>query len=48
MSCRAVSAWYAARGLSGRNWSGGVWRKFARPAREHLHAFYGAKGARFE
>ena len=39
---------YAARGLAGRNWSGGLWRKFARPFREHLAAFYQGKGARLD
>lgn len=39
---------YAARGLPGRNWSGGVWRKFVGPARAALHAYYTAKGARLE
>ena len=37
---------YEARGLAGRNWSGGVARKFERPVREHLHAYYTGKGAR--
>lgn len=37
---------YEARGLSGRSWSGGVARKFERPTREHLLAYYTGKGAR--
>ncbi len=36
---------YAARGLEGRNWSGGLWRKFATPLREHLFEYYSSKGA---
>ncbi len=38
--------YYDARGLSGRDWSGGVHRKFRAPQREHLHDYYEAKGAR--
>jgi FMN reductase (NADPH) len=38
----------AARGLEGRNWTGGLWRKFAKPVREHLHDYYTGKGARLE
>jgi len=37
---------YAARGLAGRSWTGGLWRKFRRPLREHLAPFYTSKGAR--
>lgn len=37
---------YAARGLAGRNWTGGIWRKFKKASREHLLAFYESKGAR--
>ena len=36
---------YGARGLDGRNWSGGLWRKFAKPMREHLLEYYTGKGA---
>ncbi|MDA1266343.1 MAG: nitroreductase family protein [Planctomycetota bacterium] len=43
-----ASQHYAARGLAGRNWSGGVVRKFAKPTREHLFGYYTAKGARIE
>lgn len=39
---------YAQRGLEGRDWSGGVARKFRKPTREHLHGFYEAKGANLE
>jgi FMN reductase (NADPH) len=39
---------YAGRGLSGRNWSGGLWRKFAKPLREDLAQYYRSKGARLE
>ncbi len=43
-----AAAHYAARGLPGRNWSGGLWRKFKAPQREHLLEYYRGKGARFE
>ncbi|MHC4844764.1 MAG: nitroreductase family protein [Planctomycetota bacterium] len=36
---------YAARGLDGRDWTGGLWRKYAKPVREHLHGYYTGKGA---
>lgn len=36
---------YSARGLPGRNWTGGLWRKYAKPAREHLFDYYTGKGA---
>ncbi len=42
---RRASEHYAERGLPGRNWTGGIWRKFAKPVREHLHAYYTSKGA---
>lgn len=41
-----AAAHYAARGLDGRNWSGGVWRRFAKSARDDLAAYYASKGAR--
>lgn len=44
----AMAQEYERRGLSGRNWSGGVARKFEKPAREHLFAYYTKKGARLE
>ena len=40
-----AGAHYAARGLEGRDWSGGVARKFRARTREHLRAFYEGKGA---
>lgn len=40
-----TGAEYEARGLTGRNWSGGVWRKFSKRFRQHLKAFYEGKGA---
>lgn len=43
-----AAAHYAARGLEGRTWTGGLWRKFAKPVREHLHRYYTGKGARLE
>ena len=39
---------YERRGLPGRNWSGGVVRKFEKPVREHLFDYYTSKGARLE
>jgi nitroreductase len=39
---------YERRGLPGRNWSGGVSRKFEKPLREHLFDYYTSKGARLE
>ncbi len=39
--------YYAARGNPGRNWSGGTWRKFKAPLREHLLAYYESMGASF-
>jgi len=39
---------YATRGFEGRNWSGGLWRKFVKPSREHLYAYYTSKGARLD
>lgn len=44
---RTMAAYYAARGKPGYDWSGGISRKFARPVREHLLAYYERKGARF-
>lgn len=43
-----AASYYNARGAPGRTWSGGLWRKFARPSRESLLAYYRSKGARFE
>ena len=44
----AAAEHYDARGLPGRNWTGGVWRTLREPRREHLAGFYHAKGARLE
>lgn len=45
---RVMEADYEARGLIGRNWSGGVIRKFERATRAELHDYYTSKGARLE
>lgn len=37
---------YEARGLAGRSWTGGIWRKFREARRADLRAFYESKGAR--
>ena len=42
-----AAAHYTERGLEGRNWTGGLWRKFAKPLREHLFDYYTSKGATF-
>ncbi|MFT4543504.1 MAG: FMN reductase (NADPH) [Planctomycetota bacterium] len=44
----AAAEHYAERGLEGRNWSGGMHRKFAQPLRPHLAEYYQSKGARFD
>ncbi|MEO2164331.1 MAG: nitroreductase family protein [bacterium] len=41
-----ASAHYAERGIEGRNWSGGMARRFMAPLREELAAYYTSKGAR--
>jgi FMN reductase (NADPH) len=43
---RTMADYYAARGLTGRDWSGGIWRKFARALRDDLADYYTSKGAR--
>ncbi len=43
---RAAAEHYAARGLDGRNWSGGIWRRFAKTARDDLRDYYESKGAK--
>ena len=43
-----AARYYEERGTPGRDWSGGLWRKFRRPLRAHLLAYYRSKGARFE
>ena len=40
--------YYEDRGAPGRNWTGGVWRKFRRPLRPDLRGFYDSKGASFD
>lgn len=40
-----LGAYYAERGLPGRDWTGGLVRKFAKPLREHLARYYRSKGA---
>jgi nitroreductase len=40
-----MAEYYAGRGLPGRNWSGGVHRKFVAPARTRLASFYAEQGA---
>ena len=43
-----MAAYYTERGRPGYDWSGGLWRKFAKPARDHLLAYYRSKGARLD
>jgi FMN reductase (NADPH) len=43
----AMREYYAARGAEGRNWSGGVSRKFEREMRGELRCYCEGKGARF-
>jgi len=43
-----AAAYYEDRGAPGRNWSGGVWRKFRRPLRPDLREVYDSKGASFD
>jgi FMN reductase (NADPH) len=43
-----AQAHYAERGRAGRTWSGGLWRKFVKPMRAHLRAYYTSKGARLD
>lgn len=42
-----ASDYYAERGAPGRNWSGGIWRKFTATLRPDLRAYYESKGASF-
>lgn len=42
---RRAAAYYTERGQDGRDWTGGIWRTFQRPRREHLHEYYESKGA---
>jgi nitroreductase len=43
----ATAAYYRERMGKPHTWSGGVARKFERPVREHLFAYYAAKGVRW-
>lgn len=42
-----MARYYEERGLAGRNWSGGVFRKWRKKTREYLARFYQQQGARF-
>jgi nitroreductase len=44
---RTMGAYYASRGKPGHDWSGALWRRFSKPAREHLRACYESLGASF-
>ena len=37
--------YYRGRDQPGRSWSGGIWRKFQQPVREHLAGYYKGQGA---
>ncbi|MCP3914958.1 MAG: NADPH-dependent oxidoreductase [bacterium] len=43
-----AARYYVNRESPGRNWTGGTWRKFKAPLREHLLGYYTSMGARFE
>lgn len=43
-----MSAYYERRGKSGHNWSGAIWRRYAKPRREHLAECYRGLGARLD
>lgn len=43
-----MAAYYASRGLEGRNWSGGIARRFVKETRTDLAEYYASKGARLE
>lgn len=43
-----MGAYYAGRGLEGRNWSGGVAAKFREPRRSHLASYYRERGAELD
>ncbi len=43
----AMAGYYSSRGLTGRNWSGGVLRKLSKPHRVGLPRYYEGKGANF-
>ena len=40
-----ATRYYSERGTQGRNWSGGLWRKFKTALRPGLKAYYESKGA---
>jgi FMN reductase (NADPH) len=44
----SMAGYYERRGLSGRNWSGGVLRKNAVARRQGLLDYYRSKGARLD
>ena len=43
---RRANDYYRDRGQPKRDWSGGIWRTFRAPSREHLHDHFESKGAR--
>lgn len=43
-----MATYYRGRGLEGRNWSGGLARKFGEARRRNLRDYYESKGARFD
>ena len=43
-----AAEYYTERGSTGRNWTGGTWRKFQTRRRELLLDYYRSKGATFE
>ncbi len=40
--------YYERRGAAGRNWSGGIWRKFRKKMRQGLSGYYASKGAHLD
>ena len=45
---REAADHYSNRGQSGRDWSGGIWRRCRAPMREGLRDYYESKGASFD
>ena len=43
-----IAPWYAARGKSGHDWSGAIARRFSKPLRAQLRAYFEEKGACFD
>ena len=43
---KVAAEYYERRGAAGRDWSGGLWRKFKTALRPGLKAFYESKGAK--